>query len=1027
MAINSIVLKDQNRWVSFNGSSSYIQYADNDIFSFTDGVGNDIPFEVEFDMNCRNVASLTILAYKGSAVGNYEWSLRTTSSTLIIRLWGSGNSAIYIGASVPIVNNTNYHVKITYDGSKVWTGIKMYLNSVNTTTTNSSTGTYLGMVNNTALFYIGSANNVSSWYYGYLRNLRIKKNNQLVFFIPLQDTNAVSKDVISGLVYNAGVLPTVVNKLENERWAYFDGVFTPSPTYLTIGDTATLGWMNSGIFRMEFDYKIIELKSSSAPVYTAAQPSEAGIFMQGSVSNFNINWCNGNVTYGASITSIFTIPVLGNWYKVVIWGDGSKIYYTTYNSDGTVNKTNEPTGVACTYIPNAATSRPLRFGYPSVVYGILKCGFKNFKIFSDSAGTQPFLSLPFQNQATIATDVVGGLVGTNTGVRLVNNMENVMKDRNLWAKFTSASNIYPIGTTSSFKYIHNTGIFRIEMDLIYGGTITSKNILDTKNAGTTGDGFIVYLGSSKKLSFSIANTTINIIAIENTTVLETNKYYKLKIYSTDGVNVHFDINGTIVSGTVSGAFDSGVSQRALSIVRNADFYVRNLKFYNSSGLYAFFPLQDSTAVSTDVIGGLSGTVTSVNVVNYLEREKWAYFNGVSSLASIGTTSTLGWMNSGVFRIEFDFIKLTSVANNRPLFFTAWNSGNSGIVICTSSTNLGILVQLRTSAGGVSFNYTSSAIVLGTQYHLIIYGNGTQMRFEILNTDGSILYDTGEVNTSFVPNATTTFVPTFGTTSGLYAHFQLRNFKIFTDTAGTIPFMSLPMQNAEDLMTDRVTGLVGSATAVSIINNNENVLRNKNLWANYNINGYSTIGTTSTLGWMNTGIFKVEFDFTLLTTPLGNTAILYTGAANSQRGFMFYPRTSNTMLVYWCNGSGTYAATFAPAVNILNKDLHYELYGNGSQIRLIIINNATKSIEYDNGWYSITYIPFATTTASLTIQRTSLYNNRVNFLIKNFKIFTDTTGTIPFMNLPLTDGGNIVKDIVGGLQGTIYGTIKVVEV
>ena len=43
------LLKHDDTWAKFDGSSSYIQYADNDVFSFTDGV-NDMPFEIEFDL-----------------------------------------------------------------------------------------------------------------------------------------------------------------------------------------------------------------------------------------------------------------------------------------------------------------------------------------------------------------------------------------------------------------------------------------------------------------------------------------------------------------------------------------------------------------------------------------------------------------------------------------------------------------------------------------------------------------------------------------------------------------------------------------------------------------------------------------------------------------------------------------------------------------------------------------------------------------------------------------------------------------
>jgi hypothetical protein len=378
------------------------------------------------------------------------------------------------------------------------------------------------------------------------------------------------------------------------------------------------------------------------------------------------------------------------------------------------------------------------------------------------------------------------------------------------------------------------------------------------------------------------------------------------------------------------------------------------------------------------------------------------------------------MNSGTFYMEFDYKALTYTVDTVPVYtadgptkygFMFYKGANLTFYWCNGSGSYGMA--------------RAFAVVLGTSYNIKVYGDGTQIRILVTNLEtNAITYDSGLVSCTYVPNATTSFALRFG-----YGNHQcqIKNFKIFTDTAGTVPFMYLPLQDAPTLMTDRVTGLVGTATAVSIINNNQNALRNKNLWANFDINGYSTIGTTSTLGWMNSGIFKLEFDFTLLTTPVANTAIINTGDGTTQRGFRFYPRTSNTMLFYWCNGSGAYGATIVPANNILNLDLHYELFGNGTQIQLVITDNDSKTVIYNSDWVACTYIVNATTTAALTIQRTAVDANRVNFLIKNFKVFTDIDGTIPFMHLPLTDGGNIVKDVVGGLQGTIYGTIKIVEI
>jgi len=383
---------------------------------------NDLPFEIEFDINPSVELSTFVVVMKGSAaLGGYEYVVRKSNNVLLIRLWGNGSSTEYIGGSVPILINTNYKVKITYDGSKVWTGIKFYFNNILQTVSNLSTGVYIGMVNTTNTFRIGAQTSTSFLWNGYLRNIRIKKNNQLVFFAPLQDSNAVSTDVIGGLVHNAGVLPTVVNKLETERWAYFDGV----SSMISIGTTSTLGWMNNNPFRIEFDIKILGFPASGRILYTAVGSTNAGFYFYNISSTIRFYWVNGVAVY---ITS--PILIIGEPYKFILYGDTSNLRFIILKIvDNSL--VFDSGNVAYTTIISLTTAFALTFNKYLTYFNTEQ--IKNFKIYTDTAGNQPFLSLPFQNPDAIAVDTIGGLVGTNTDVRLINNMENVMKNRNLWS------------------------------------------------------------------------------------------------------------------------------------------------------------------------------------------------------------------------------------------------------------------------------------------------------------------------------------------------------------------------------------------------------------------------------------------------------------------------------------------------------------------------------------------------------------------------------------------------------------------
>jgi hypothetical protein len=414
---NNKLLKHSNPWAYFDGATSYLRYADNDAFSFTDGT-NDLPFGIEFDLYPLDVDSLKMLIYKGISSGNFEYSLRITSGTLLIRLWSNGNSAIYIGASVPIISKP-YKVKITYDGSKLWSGIKISLDNVDTTTTNSSAGSYAGMINATSGVYIGTNNGSSFILHGYLRNLIISKNSIYVFNIPLQDSDAVSQDVIGG-VSGTVVNVSVVNKLETERWAYFDGV----SSNLSIGTTSTLGWMNSGTFNVQFDLKLLKAPTASAVhIYTSSAAVHYGFFFQ-FITNGQIRlyWCNGTGVYAIGMSAM-DVCVLGTNYHYLLQGNGTQIRLYVVNSDTGANFYDSG-WVSCNYVPNATMYFPLVVGRNA--YNA-QFQLKNFTIYSDTNGTQPFFSLPFQNPDAIAVDTIGGLVGTNNNVILINNMANILK------------------------------------------------------------------------------------------------------------------------------------------------------------------------------------------------------------------------------------------------------------------------------------------------------------------------------------------------------------------------------------------------------------------------------------------------------------------------------------------------------------------------------------------------------------------------------------------------------------------------
>jgi len=155
---------------------------------------NDITFEIEFDIIVQPMSTTRTIIAKVKST-QYVWQIYK-SNTNRIYFYLNTNSSNYIGRYTAILSiGSQYKIRIVYDGSKSVDGISFYINNVLSTTTQSVTGTYTGMNTNTCSVSIGKYGEYDLYYLdGYLRNLKIKKNNQLVFFTPLQDSTAVSKD-----------------------------------------------------------------------------------------------------------------------------------------------------------------------------------------------------------------------------------------------------------------------------------------------------------------------------------------------------------------------------------------------------------------------------------------------------------------------------------------------------------------------------------------------------------------------------------------------------------------------------------------------------------------------------------------------------------------------------------------------------------------------------------------------------------------------------------------------------------------
>lgn len=604
---------------------------------------------------------------------------------------------------------------------------------------------------------------------------------------------------------------------------------------------------------------------------------------------------------------------------------------------------------------------------------------------------------------------------------------NILKAQNRWGYFPlTTSGISSIGTTSTFNYIHETGIFKLEIDYIHRTTDTAaKYILQNTPSVVSYMGFYVQV-STLSVTFRMSLVGANYFVLSKAGLL-LNAPNKILIIG-DGVGVTITLNGSPTYLAFAAAFENGNTYSALLINSPSTFaYLRNIKIWDNTGLLKHhFTLQDSLNIGKDIISGLNGTVTNVSVVDINEGGNWTSIIGkLGGSASIGTTSTFGWMNAGVFNIQFDL----------------QHSDGTGYGICTAvniTTMFGFffyfhptISQIRwvNGSGTVAFINNGTTLVAGQKLKITLQGNGTQYRYIQDNLDTGVnIYNSGWVNCTYVSNLTTAYSLNMGGVGNYGGRsFYVRNFKIFTDFAGTIPYKDLSMQNAETLMTDGITGLQGTATGVSIVNNNTNVLRNKNLWASFSnteVSRISAIGTVSTFNFIHqTGVFRIDWDMIIPSSysyALGRR-IFANANATVNNGFYIYQSSTALSVGIFTGGASAYLSLVAGQVH---DDIshHYILYGTGVAIYLLRDGVVIGSDITPTGSLSA-----VNATNALNIGHVSS-SNPYCFAgyMRNLKIYRSSDTSDLVDNFPLTDGGNIAKGIVGGLQGTVIN-VNVVEI
>jgi len=152
-----------NAYSFASASSENVYYNDDNKFSFTDGTP-DHPFSISFWLNIPATNVTAILLGKIASVQG-EWFILLLNGVIYFRLQDLAGDNLITATAPFTTTNTWVFFTFTYDGAGLETGLKIYINKVESQTAQTETGTYIGMANGTGRFTIARRDLAATPYY----------------------------------------------------------------------------------------------------------------------------------------------------------------------------------------------------------------------------------------------------------------------------------------------------------------------------------------------------------------------------------------------------------------------------------------------------------------------------------------------------------------------------------------------------------------------------------------------------------------------------------------------------------------------------------------------------------------------------------------------------------------------------------------------------------------------------------------------------------------------------------------------
>ena len=140
----------------------FVNFGDNDAWSFTDGAGNDKPFSIEMwfkPVDCATNLCRLLSKHDSAATAEYNTRVQTDGTAIWQVKSADGANTINVTSNVTFTDGNWYHYVLTYDGSEANTGLRLYQNGTRDAAASlGSAGTYTGMSNTTSYLALGNVN-----------------------------------------------------------------------------------------------------------------------------------------------------------------------------------------------------------------------------------------------------------------------------------------------------------------------------------------------------------------------------------------------------------------------------------------------------------------------------------------------------------------------------------------------------------------------------------------------------------------------------------------------------------------------------------------------------------------------------------------------------------------------------------------------------------------------------------------------------------------------------------------------------